>query len=118
MAIFFLTHQNSGFWQANYLNDDLIITHNPDLIFLTAAWLDQDNSAAVLLQSFPPNFSFMGEARVHEKGGGVVTLSNNSQITTTTVKSTQILTHNISMDMLESHLFSHCGHFRRNLAGN
>lgn len=37
---------------------------------------DQDSSAAVLTES--PNFSFISKARVHEKGGGVAILFNDS----------------------------------------
>ena len=61
-----------------FLINDFIIEHNLDFMFLTETWLDQDNSAAVLIKSTPPNFSFMSEARVHKKGGGVAILFNDS----------------------------------------
>lgn len=35
--------------------------------------LNQDNNAAVLIESTPPNFNFMNDARVDEKGGRVTT---------------------------------------------
>lgn len=47
-------------------------------MFLTETWLDQDNSAAVLIESTPPNFNFMSAARVHKRGGGVAILFNDS----------------------------------------
>ncbi len=37
-------------------------------------WLDQNNSAAVLIESTPSSFSFVSEAGVHKKGGGVAIL--------------------------------------------
>lgn len=58
--------------------NDFIIKHNLDLMFLTETWLDQNNSAAVLIESTPPNFNFMREAGVHKKGGGVAILYNDS----------------------------------------
>lgn len=58
--------------------NDFIIKHNLDLMFLIETWLDQNNSAAVLTESTPPNFNFMSEARVHKKGGGVAILYNDS----------------------------------------
>ena len=45
-------------------------------MFLTETWLDQDNSAAVHIESSPPNFSFISETRMHKKGGGVSILFN------------------------------------------
>ena len=47
-------------------------------MFLTETWLDQDNSAAALIESTPPNFSFVTESRVHKKGGGVGIIFNDS----------------------------------------
>lgn len=47
-------------------------------MFLTKTWLDQDNSAAVLIESVPPSFSFMSEARMHKTRGGVTILSDYS----------------------------------------
>ena len=61
-----------------FLINDLIIKHKLNFMFLTETWLDQDNSAAVLIESTPPNFSFISEARVHKKGGGVAILFNDS----------------------------------------
>ena len=41
-------------------------------MFLTETWLDPDNRSVVLIESTPPpNYTFMSEARVHMKGGGV-----------------------------------------------
>lgn len=57
--------------------DDIIIRHNLDFMFLTGIWLDGDNSAAVLIESTPPNFSVMSEARVHKKESGAAILFNN-----------------------------------------
>lgn len=61
-----------------FLINDFIIEHKLDFMFLTETWLDQNNSAAVLIESTPPNFSFMSEARMHKKGGGVAILFNDS----------------------------------------
>lgn len=36
-------------------------------MFLTETWLGQNNSTAVLIESTPPNFSFMSEARRDEE---------------------------------------------------
>ena len=51
-------------------------------MFLTETWLDQNNSAAVLIESAPPGFIFMNESRVHKRGGGVAILFKNSFICT------------------------------------
>ncbi|XP_076578637.1 LOW QUALITY PROTEIN: uncharacterized protein LOC143315073 [Chaetodon auriga] len=47
-------------------------------MFLTETWLGQDNTAAVLNESAPPNFSFRSEVRMHKRGGGVAILFNDS----------------------------------------
>ena len=62
----------------SFLINDFIIKHNLDFMFLTETWLDHNNSAAVLIESAPPNFSFMSENRVNKKGGGVAILFNDS----------------------------------------
>ncbi|CAJ1082756.1 hypothetical protein KUCAC02_009465 [Xyrichtys novacula] len=62
----------------SFLINDLIIKHNLNLMFLTETWLEQDNSATVLIESAPPNFSFMSETRKHRKGGGVAILFKDS----------------------------------------
>lgn len=61
-----------------FLINDFIIKQNLDFMFLTETWLDQDNTAAVLIETTSPNFSSMSEARVHKKGGGVAILFNDS----------------------------------------
>ena len=48
---------------------DFIFKHNLNFLFLPETWLDQDNSAAVHVESSPPNFSFMSETRINETGG-------------------------------------------------
>ena len=60
----------------SFLIHDFIIKHNLTFMFLTETWLDQDNSAAVHIESSPPNFSFISETRMHKKGGGVSILFN------------------------------------------
>ena len=62
----------------SFLINDFINEHNLDFMFLTETWLSQDNSAAVLIESTPPNYSFFSEARVHKRGGGVATLFKDS----------------------------------------
>ena len=47
-------------------------------MFLTETWFGQDNSAAVLIESTPHNFSFLSETRLHMKGGEVAVLFNDS----------------------------------------
>lgn len=47
-------------------------------MFLTETWLSQDNGAAALIESAPPNFSFISEARVNKKGGGVAILKTSN----------------------------------------
>lgn len=62
----------------NIFNLFFLIMQNLNFMFSTETWLDQDISAAVLIESTPPNFSFMSEARVHKKGGGVAILFYDS----------------------------------------
>ena len=45
-------------------------------MFLTESRLNQDNSAAVHIESSPPYFCFISETRMHKKGGGVSILFN------------------------------------------
>ena len=47
-------------------------------MFLTETWLEQNNSAAVLIESTPPGYGFISEARVSRRGGGVAVLFNES----------------------------------------
>ena len=54
------------------------IQHTLDFKFLTETWLDQNSSAAVLIESTPPGYSFISEARVSRRGGGVAVLFNES----------------------------------------
>ena len=61
-----------------FLINDFITEHNLDFMFLTETWIEQNNSAAVLIESTPPNFSFMSQERMHKKGGGVAILFNDS----------------------------------------
>ena len=53
------------------LINDLISSHNLDLMFLTETWLDTNNRVAVLTESAPPNFSFLDTPRADKRGGGV-----------------------------------------------
>lgn len=46
-------------------------------MFLSYTWLGRD-CVAVLIESNPPYFSFMSEARMHRKGGGVAIFRNKS----------------------------------------
>ncbi len=62
-----------------FLITDFIIEHILDFMFLTETWLNQNNSASVLIESTPPNFSVMSEARAQKRGGrGVAILFNDS----------------------------------------
>ena len=61
-----------------FLINDFITEHNLDFMFLTETWLDQNNSTAALIESTPPNYSFLSEARVNRRGGGVAVLLKNS----------------------------------------
>lgn len=61
-----------------FLINDLITEHSLDFMFLTETWLDQSNSGAVLIETAPPNYSFISEARVSRRGGGVAVLFNES----------------------------------------
>ena len=61
-----------------FLINDFITEHTLDFMFLTETWLDQTNSAAVLIESTPPGYSFISEARVSRRGGGVAVLFNES----------------------------------------
>lgn len=54
----------------------IIIKHDLDFMFLTETSLDQDNSAAVLLESVPPKLIWMSEALLHKKREGVAALFN------------------------------------------
>lgn len=58
----------------SFLINDFIIKHNLDFIFLTETWLSVNNSDTVLIESAPPGFIFINEARIHRKGGGVAIL--------------------------------------------
>ena len=49
-----------------------ITEHTLDFVFLTENWLDQNNSAAVLIESTRPGYSFISEARVSRRGGSLV----------------------------------------------
>lgn len=62
----------------SFLINDFINKHKLDFMFLTETWLGQENSAAVLIEIAPPNFSFFSEARIHKRGGGVATLFKDS----------------------------------------
>lgn len=57
--------------------NDLTINNKFDFIFLTETWLTKHNNAAVLIETAPPNYSFIHEARAGRKGRGVATLFNN-----------------------------------------
>ena len=61
-----------------FLINEFIIRHNLDLMFLTETWLNEENSAVILIESTPPNFNFISEPRVLRKGGGVAILYNES----------------------------------------
>ncbi|XP_029902284.1 uncharacterized protein LOC115355565 [Myripristis murdjan] len=62
----------------SFIVNDFINKHKLDFMFLTETWLGQENSAAVLIETAPPNFSFFSEARIHKRGGGVATLFKDS----------------------------------------
>lgn len=56
----------------------LLLNNKHDFMFLADAWLNQDSTEAVFMESVPPNFRFMNEARLHLEGGGVAILFNDS----------------------------------------
>ncbi|MDG2555400.1 hypothetical protein P7M41_25725, partial [Vibrio parahaemolyticus] len=57
-----------------FIINDLILDNSIDFMFLTETWLNENNSAAVLIESAPPNFHFISSVRELRKGGGVATL--------------------------------------------
>lgn len=61
-----------------FLINDFITEHNLDFMFLTETWLGQNNSTTALIESAPPNYSFISEAAVNRRGGGVAVLFKNS----------------------------------------
>ena len=42
-----------------FLINGFITEHTLDFMFLTETWLEQNNSAAVLIESTPPGYSFI-----------------------------------------------------------
>ena len=56
------------------LINDFIIEKKLDFMFLTETWLNENNSAAVLTESAPPDFHFISSVRELRKGGGIATL--------------------------------------------
>uniref|UniRef100_A0AAQ5X7A8 Reverse transcriptase domain-containing protein n=1 Tax=Amphiprion ocellaris TaxID=80972 RepID=A0AAQ5X7A8_AMPOC len=69
--ILLLTYKALNNRSPSYLKD-LIVPYYP------SRTLHQNNSAAVLIESTPPNFTFISEARVQKRGGGVAILFNES----------------------------------------
>lgn len=54
------------------------ITNNDlDFMFLNKTWLNENNSATVIIESATPNFLFTSEARTHKKAGRVGTVYKN-----------------------------------------
>ena len=50
----------------SFLIHDFIIKHSLNFMFLTESRLNQDNSAAVHIESSPPYFCFISETRMHK----------------------------------------------------
>ena len=61
----------------SFLINDFITSHNLDFLFLTETWLDNKNSAAIVIEATPPNFNTFTVSRDGKKGGGVAALYRN-----------------------------------------
>ena len=61
----------------SFLIHDFITSRNLDFLFLTETWLDNKNSAAIVIEATPPNFNSFNVSRDGKKGGGVVALYRN-----------------------------------------
>ena len=61
----------------SFLINDFITSHNLDFLFLTETWLDNKNSAAIVIEATPPNFNTFNVSHAGEKGGGVAALYRN-----------------------------------------
>ena len=57
--------------------NDFITTSKLDFMFLTETWLEQNNSATVLIETAPPNYNFFDACRSGKRGGGVAVIFKN-----------------------------------------
>ena len=55
----------------SFLVNDFITTSKLDFMFLTETWLEQNNSATVLIETAPPDYNFFDACRSGKRGGGV-----------------------------------------------
>ena len=62
----------------SFLVNDLITTSQLDYMFLTETWLEQNNSATVLIETAPPNYNFFDVCRSGKRGGGVAAVFKNA----------------------------------------
>ena len=64
-------------------------------MFLIEIWLDENNRAAALIESSPPNFNFLDVVRAGRRGGGVAVIFKDiflcKQISFSTSKSFEYL---------------------------
>ena len=61
----------------SFLVNDFINTSKLDFMFLTETWLEQNNSATVLIETAPPNYNFFDACRSGKRGGGVAAIFKN-----------------------------------------
>ena len=61
----------------SFLVNDFITTSKLDFMFLTETWLEQNNSATVLIETAPPNYNFFDACRSGKRGGGVAAIFKN-----------------------------------------
>ena len=73
MALINVRSLNNNF----FLGNDFITSSKLDFIFLTETWLEQNNSATVLIETAPPNYTFFDACRSGKRGGGVAVIFKN-----------------------------------------
>uniref|UniRef100_A0AAQ4R0Q9 Endonuclease/exonuclease/phosphatase domain-containing protein n=1 Tax=Gasterosteus aculeatus aculeatus TaxID=481459 RepID=A0AAQ4R0Q9_GASAC len=61
----------------SFLVNDFITTSKLDFMFLTETWLEQNNSANILIEAAPPNYNFIDVCRSGKRGGGVAAIFRN-----------------------------------------
>ena len=61
----------------SFLVNDLITTSKHDFMLLTEKWLEQKNSATIVIETAPPNINFLDVCRSQKRGGGVAVVFKN-----------------------------------------
>lgn len=62
----------------SFVINELICSYKLDFLLLTETWLDEAKYASTLIESTPPNFSFMCANRKNQKGGGLASIFKDS----------------------------------------